>query len=94
VPAYDFRCGECKAVVEVVRPIGSRDPVACPECGGETKRLFSPVGVVFKGSGFHNTDYRASDSSDAPKGEESTPCSSADASSDACSTCPSAPGND
>jgi putative FmdB family regulatory protein len=89
-------------VFEVVRPIGSTDTEVCPSCGGATKRVFSPVGVVFKGSGFHNTDYRAKSedaSGDAPKSDdgssqESKPCTSADAKSSACSECPSAPGND
>ncbi len=106
MPAYDFRCSECQTVFEVVRPIRSTEAETCPECGGDTKRVFSPVGVVFKGSGFHNTDYRQAPketSGDAPKDdapkddsskEDSTPCSSADAKSSACSDCPSAPGND
>jgi predicted nucleic acid-binding Zn ribbon protein len=32
--------------------------VDCPACGGDTKQVFHAVGVHFKGSGFHNTDYR------------------------------------
>ena len=108
MPAYDFRCSECQTVFEVVRPIRSTEDETCPECGGETKRVFSPVGVVFKGSGFHTTDYRqvpgesSGDAAqdDAPKGDSSkkedstAPCSSADAKSGACTDCPSAPGND
>jgi putative FmdB family regulatory protein len=96
LPAYDFRCSECQTVFEVVRPIGTTDDEACPACGGKTKRVFSPVGVVFKGSGFHNTDYRpdsGAGSSDTAKSDDGA-CPSADSSSSACSECPSAPGND
>ena len=91
MPAYDFRCIECETVCEVTRPVGATDPVPCPECGGDTKRVFSPVGVVFKGSGFHNTDYRSTSEGkqDAPK-----TCPSSDTSSDACSKCPAAAESD
>lgn len=58
--------------------------VSCPECGCEAKRVFSPVGVAFKGSGFHNTDYRAK-----PK-EESGGCPAKSDTSPKCANCPSA----
>lgn len=90
MPAYDYRCPSCDHVFEVVRPITAHDDVACPTCGALAKRLFSPVGVVFKGSGFHNTDYRP-----RPKNEESSPsgkdsCASSTGAG-ACSTCPASP---
>ena len=68
MPAYDYRCPSCDHVFEVVRAISDRDDVSCPSCQAAAKRLFTPVGVVFKGSGFHNTDYRP-----RPKNEESSP---------------------
>jgi putative FmdB family regulatory protein len=58
MPRYDFRCRPCGLTFEVSRGTADRSPVPCPECGQDAKRVFSPVGVVFKGSGFHNTDYR------------------------------------
>ena len=58
MPSYDFRCVSCSAVCEVTRPARDDSPVPCPECGGVTKQVFHPVGVHFKGSGFHNTDNR------------------------------------
>jgi len=87
VPAYDYRCPACDHVFEVVRAISDRTDVVCPSCETPAKRLFSPVGVVFKGSGFHNTDYRP-----RPKSEESSPAGkdSCGGSSDACKTCPAA----
>lgn len=87
MPAYDYRCLSCQSVFELTRSLSDTSEVRCPTCGGETKRLFTPVGVVFKGSGFHNTDYRP-----RPKSEESSPTgkdSCADSgSSAACATCP------
>lgn len=59
MPAYDFRCIACDGVFEVVRPISDSSSVPCPDCGGATKRVFTPVGVHFKGSGFYNTDSRS-----------------------------------
>lgn len=61
MPAYDYRCLACETRFEVVRPMGAADDVRCPECGGEARRVFAPVGLAFKGSGFHNTDYKPSE---------------------------------
>ena len=86
MPAYDYRCSTCHAVFEVTRRFGETADVACPECGAGAKRLYTPVGVVFKGSGFHNTDYRP-----RPKAEESSPSgkdSCSTSSSPACASCP------
>lgn len=58
MPAYDYKCTACDEVFEVNRPMGSNEPVTCSACGAPAKRVFTPVGVAFKGSGFHNTDYR------------------------------------
>jgi len=58
VPTYEFRCPTCEERFEVDRPMGRTSDVCCPSCGTTAKRVFSPSAVVFKGSGFHNTDYR------------------------------------
>jgi len=89
MPAYDYKCLSCESIFELSRSISDAAEVCCPTCGGATKRVFTPVGVVFKGSGFHNTDYRA-----RPKSEESSPAgkdSCTDAgSTTACAACPAA----
>jgi putative FmdB family regulatory protein len=66
MPSYDFKCVTCAHVCEVTRPGSDDSPVPCPECGGQTKRIFHPVGVHFKGSGFHNTDHRRPEKSSEP----------------------------
>ncbi len=61
----------------------SDEPVkVCPECGGETRRLIHPVGIVFKGKGFYVTDHRArsctavpGDNNKTPKADASAPAS-------------------
>ena len=58
MPAYDFRCTSCDAVFEINRPMSTVGDACCPTCGGVAKKVFSPVGVSFKGTGFHNTDYK------------------------------------
>jgi putative FmdB family regulatory protein len=68
MPAYDFRCTECGETFEVNRPMSVRGDEVCPSCGAVATKVFSSVGVAFKGSGFHNTDYKSSSttSSSAP----------------------------
>lgn len=91
MPRYDYRCTECGRGFEVSRPIGHRPNEACPECEGDAKRVFTPVGVVFKGSGFHNTDYRDAPSTSPSRDDSQTqpPTSAAPCGTD-CSACPAA----
>ena len=94
MPAYDFRCTSCDHIFEVIRPARqAADGECCPSCEAVAKRIFSPVGVVFKGSGFHNTDYRAkpSESSSAdPAPTADTPAASTCSTSGSCESCPAA----
>lgn len=86
MPAYDYRCTKCGLEFEVNRPITDREPVNCSVCGSEAKRVFSPVGVVFKGSGFHNTDYRTRPKEDdsSAAGTDSPACTPQSSSCDGC----------
>ncbi|MFH1387003.1 MAG: FmdB family zinc ribbon protein [bacterium] len=60
MPLYDYKCAKCGHIFEVMQKI-SEDPLKfCPECKGEIKRLISAAGIIFKGSGFHVTDYKKS----------------------------------
>lgn len=87
MPVYDYRCTECKTRFEVTRPMGSTAAEGCPSCGSPAKRVFTPVGVAFKGSGFHNTDYKSRPKSDS--GADTT-CAAKKEGSSACSNCPAA----
>lgn len=58
MPVYEYECPRCKLRLELKRGFDEESPVACPQCGSNTRRIFSPVPVIFKGSGFYSTDSR------------------------------------
>lgn len=73
MPVYSYRCNNCGVQFDRHRKF-SDDPLkVCPECGEhELRKLFQPVGIVFKGSGFYTTDHRSSSGhSSAKKSEKS-----------------------
>jgi putative FmdB family regulatory protein len=59
MPTYQYACTECGERLEVVQKFTDDALTVCPACQGRLRKLFSPVGVVFKGSGFYKTDSRA-----------------------------------
>ena len=59
MPTYEYACSTCATNHEVVQPITDATLTNCPVCGDPgLRKLFSNVGVVFKGSGFYRTDSR------------------------------------
>ncbi len=58
MPTYDYRCTDCDEVFETAHGVDETVD-ACPGCGGKVRRLFHPVGIIFKGSGFYKTDNRS-----------------------------------
>jgi len=58
MPLYDYLCNEHGVFEERVPISVAQDPISCPVCGGNAHRLFSAPAIHFKGSGFHNTDYK------------------------------------
>lgn len=83
MPTYQYRCTECAAELEVVQKFTDPALTECPECSGDLRKVFSAVGVVFKGSGFYATDNRSKSrslSGDAkPSSGESASAPKADA---------------
>jgi putative FmdB family regulatory protein len=60
MPTYEYACTQCGQRVEVVQSFSDAPLEKCDKCGGRLRRVFHPVGVLFKGSGFYSTDARAS----------------------------------
>jgi len=57
MPLYDYKCTNCGHIFEVQQKISEEPLKYCPNCKGPIKRLISAAGIIFKGSGFHITDY-------------------------------------
>ncbi|MFD8962569.1 FmdB family zinc ribbon protein [Streptomyces anulatus] len=79
MPTYQYQCTECGEGLEAVQKFTDDALTVCPSCDGRLKKVFSAVGIVFKGSGFYRNDSRGSSSS-------STPASTAAKSSDSASS--------
>ncbi len=57
MPTYHYRCSDCQVEYEVSQRITDEPLKKCRECGGKVTRVIQPVGIIFKGSGFHVNDY-------------------------------------
>ena len=58
MPTYQYACTSCGEQTEAVQRFTDDPLTVCPACGGTLRKVFSPVGIVFKGSGFYRTDSR------------------------------------
>ena len=72
MPTYQYTCTDCGEPVEAVQKFTDDPLTACAVCGGRLRKVFSPVGIVFKGSGFYRTDSRngSVSASDAKKDKQ------------------------
>lgn len=92
MPTYQYQCTECGEGLEAVQKFTDDALTECPNCGGRLKKVFSAVGIVFKGSGFYRNDSRGSSSSSSPasssskSGSDSSSKSSSDSSSSSSSS--------
>jgi putative FmdB family regulatory protein len=59
MPTYEYSCRACGEHVEVVQAFTDPPLTACPNCGGELRKVFGSVGIVLKGSGFYKNDSRS-----------------------------------
>jgi putative FmdB family regulatory protein len=58
VPTYQYACTACDERLEAVQKFTDDPLTTCEVCGGSLRKVYSPVGIVFKGSGFYRTDSR------------------------------------
>lgn len=60
MPVYTYRCDNCGIRFDQTQKFTDAPLVKCPECGKKSlKKVYTPVGIVFKGSGFYATDHRS-----------------------------------
>jgi putative FmdB family regulatory protein len=71
MPTYQYACADCGHQFEAFQTFSEASLTACPECKGEVRKIYSAVGVVFKGSGFYKTD--SAQSNTKPSSTPSTP---------------------
>jgi putative FmdB family regulatory protein len=72
VPTYQYVCTECGGQIEAVQKF-TDDPLTVHDaCGGRLRKVFSPVGIVFKGSGFYRTDSRKGSPASTPASSSSS----------------------
>ncbi|MDX5571733.1 FmdB family zinc ribbon protein [Streptomyces sp. ID01-9D] len=81
MPTYQYQCTECGEGLEAVQKFTDDALTVCPSCDGRLKKVFSAVGIVFKGSGFYRNDSRGSSSSSTPASTTSKSSDSASSSS-------------
>ncbi|MHB8573398.1 MAG: FmdB family zinc ribbon protein [Candidatus Dormibacteria bacterium] len=67
MPVYGYRCEKCGHEFEVLQKVSDPPASACTECEAKVHRIYYPVGVIFKGSGFYVTDSRAQKAASAKK---------------------------
>jgi putative FmdB family regulatory protein len=74
MPTYEYECVKCEHVFDVFHNMTAKPRVKCPECGGRTKKLIGAgAGIIFKGSGFYETDYKRKSTAGAPQRDRETP---------------------
>ncbi|MFE1800922.1 MULTISPECIES: FmdB family zinc ribbon protein [unclassified Streptomyces] len=94
MPTYQYQCTECGEGLEAVQKFTDDALTVCPNCSGRLKKVYSAVGIVFKGSGFYRNDSRGSSSSSSPasaskssgSSSESKPSGSSDSKSSSSSS--------
>lgn len=60
MPVYTYRCEDCGVQFEKTQKFTDQPLTRCPECGKKAlRKVYTPVGIVFKGSGFYATDHRS-----------------------------------
>lgn len=72
MPTYSYRCTECDNAFDIQQAFTDDTLTECPVCGGKLRKVFSPVGVTFNGSGFYRTDSRAKTSDSTPASSSSS----------------------
>lgn len=90
MPRYDYRCPACETTLEVEHGMREHPEITCPNCNAPMTRMLNTSGIVFKGSGFYNTDMRGkkggTEATGAGKSEEPATSTKQENSSEAAPT--------
>jgi putative FmdB family regulatory protein len=71
MPVYTYRCSNCGVQFEKQQSFSDQSLLRCPECGKRAlKKVYLPVGIVFKGSGFYATDHHSPSGMSSMKADE------------------------
>ncbi|KKM67104.1 hypothetical protein LCGC14_1474530 [marine sediment metagenome] len=70
MPTYEYKCKKCDKKFEEFQSVNDDAIEKCIHCDGEVSRVFHPVGVIFKGSGFYSTDNKKKESKPSEKKPE------------------------
>ncbi len=77
MPVYTYRCENCGVQFDQKQKFTDNPLVTCPECGKKSlRKVYQPVGIVFKGSGFYATDHKSPSGGLTSAGKEEKPPSS------------------
>ncbi len=72
MPVYTYRCESCGVQFDRTQKFTDQPLTRCPECGKKTlHKVYTPVGIVFKGSGFYATDHRSPSGAPTSKKDKS-----------------------
>ncbi|WTD51890.1 FmdB family transcriptional regulator [Streptosporangium sp. NBC_01639] len=85
MPTYQYACSECGNEFDIVQKFSDDALTECPKCAGSLRKVFSAVGIVFKGSGFYRTDSRSSSTSTVSSGSTSATSTASSSGSDSSS---------
>ena len=94
MPTYSYRCTECDNAFDIQQSFTDDSLTVCPTCGGKLRKVFSPVGVTFSGSGFYRTDSRAKPASDGSSGSKAESSSAGPSSASTSESKPASPAKD
>lgn len=56
MPTYEFECSDCGDRFDIILNINEPQPALCARCGGALGKVFHPIGIIFKGSGYYVND--------------------------------------
>ncbi len=68
MPTYGYRCRSCGNEFEILQKISDAPLVSCPKCAGKLDKMVYAAGIIYRGSGYYNTDYKS-----ASKGSDQAP---------------------